>query len=123
MHFVEPALETDPVRGLIALAMLDLVISDWVLRVPHIMCDKLLDLVLPSPFQIVVLDVFDLVHEALNIFDKDVIACDKNSFLGPIGTRGTWLGTRIDSRLHGCLSLRFGRGSPGCSHALLDTRH
>ena len=42
--------------------MLDLIIGDGVLRVPHIVRDKFLDLIFPGPFQIIVIHVLNFVH-------------------------------------------------------------
>ena len=61
--------------------MLDLVICHRVLRVPYVMRYKFLDLVLPSTFQIIVIHVFDFVHDALDILNEDVVTGDQNSFL------------------------------------------
>ena len=50
LHLVETALEADPVRGLIALSMLDLVTGYRVLGVPDIVGDKFFNLILPAGF-------------------------------------------------------------------------
>ena len=81
LHFIKTALQTNPVWSLVALTVLDLVICHRVLRVPYVMRDKFLDLVLPSTFQIIVVHVFNLVHQALDILNEDVVTGDQNSFL------------------------------------------
>jgi len=82
LHFVQAALETHPVGGLVSLAVLDFVISDGVLRVPDIVSDELLDLNFPGAFQIYVVHIFYLVHEAFYVLNQDVIARDQDTLLG-----------------------------------------
>ena len=81
LHLIQTTLESDPVRSLIALTVFDLVIGDWVLRVPDIMSDEFFNLNFPILFQIVVVDGFNFIHEALNILNQNVIPCDQNSLL------------------------------------------
>ena len=75
-------MQTDPVRRLISLPMLDLVVGNWVLGVPDIVGDELFNLVLPCTFQIVVVHILYLVHKALHILDQDIISSDKHALLG-----------------------------------------
>lgn len=83
LHLIEAALETYPVWCLVALAVLDFVIGDWVLGVPDVVGDELFNLIFPLHFQIVVVHRLDLRHEALNVLDEDVVASDQHSLLGP----------------------------------------
>lgn len=81
LHLVEPALKTDPERSLVSLAMLDLVIRDRVLRVPHVVSDELLDLDLPGGFQGGIIHILDLIHQTVNVFNQDVITGNQYSLL------------------------------------------
>ena len=62
LHLIKATLQADPVGRLVTLSMLDLIIGDWVLGVPYIVRDKFLDLIFPGPFQIIIIDILDLVH-------------------------------------------------------------
>ena len=84
LHLVEASLETHPVGSLVALPVLDLVICDGVLGVPYVVSDEFLNLVFPGAFQIIVVDMLDLVHETLNVLYKNVVSCDEHSLLGAV---------------------------------------
>jgi len=81
LHLIKSALQTHPVGRLVALPMLDLVACYWVLGVPHIVRYKLFNLVLPAGLKVVIVDIFDLVHEALHILDQDIVASDQDTLL------------------------------------------
>lgn len=81
LHFVETALQADPVRSLVPLSVLDFVICDGILRVPHIMSDKLFNGNLPRTLQFAVVDILDLSHEAIDILNQNIITRDQDSFL------------------------------------------
>ena len=81
LHLIETSLEAYPEWCLVSLAMLDLVISDRVLGVPDIMSNELFDLNFPTSFQIIVIDVFDFIHQSLYILNQDVITSDQDSLL------------------------------------------
>ena len=81
LHLIQSALETHPVWSLVSLTMLDLVICDWVLGVPHVVSDEFFDLNLPAWLQIVVIDSFDFIHETLDVLDQDIVSRDQDSLL------------------------------------------
>ena len=88
--------------------MLDLVVCHWVLRVPHVVGDELLDLGLPRAFQVVIVYTLNFIHQALNVLDKDVVARYQDSFLlvcGLLrgGRAGLWRRVRVGGLLRGCL--------------------
>ena len=83
LHLIETTLETNPVRCLISLAMLDLVVGDGVLGVPDIVSYEFLNLNFPIWLQIVVVDRFDFSHQSFNILDQDIVTCDENTLLLP----------------------------------------
>ena len=88
---------------------------------PDVVCDKFLNLILPRSFQIIVVDIFDLVHKALHILNKDIIACDKHTLLSPATAGRTRLAIRVGRRLGGLLRLGGG-GCATCRHsAILDS--
>ena len=103
--------------------MLDLVVSHWVLRVPNIMSDEFFDLILPRSFQVIVIDIFDLVHQAFDVLYQDIITCDENALLSTTCASRTCLSIWVGSRLGGLLRLGCGRCST-CGHCtILDCRH
>jgi len=93
--------------------MLDLVAGDGILRMPHIVRDKLFNLGLPGSFQIVITNVLDLVHETLNILDKDIIACDEHALLRASAAasprRGRSAAGLLPIRVRSRLGRRLGR--------------
>jgi hypothetical protein len=84
-----------------------------VLRMPHIMRDKFLNRFFPLLLQkIFVTHNLQLVHEAVNVLDQDVITCDKYLLLlapSDIFVRGHGsLGVYLD-----CVALGLGVGDAG----------
>ena len=69
LHFDKTSLEAYPEWSLVSLAMFYLVISDWILGMPHVVGDELFNLRLPGRLQIVVSYILDLVHESFNVFN------------------------------------------------------
>lgn len=123
LHLVETALEADPVRRLVPLTVLDLVVGHGVLRVPHVVRNELLDLVLPRNFQIVVVDRFDFSHQALHVLDQNVVASDEDTLLSAT-TRADSISNACRCRLHGGLRVRLGGGASVRGHGgVLDARH
>jgi hypothetical protein len=61
--------------------VLDFVVSDGVLGVPDVMSDELLDLNFPSAFQINVVYIFNLVHQAFHVLYQNVVTCDQDTLL------------------------------------------
>ena len=76
LHFVESTLQTYPERSLVALAVFDFVTRDGVLRVPHIVSDEFLNALFPSVLQLVLTHVLNFLHQAVDVLDQDVVACD-----------------------------------------------
>lgn len=69
LHLVQTTLQSDTIGGLVPLAMLDLVVGHRVLRVPHIVRYEFFDLNFPIGLQIGVADIFDFIHEALDVLN------------------------------------------------------
>ena len=103
--------------------MLDLVVGHGVLRVPDIMRDELFNLILPGSFQIVVIDIFDLVHQALDILYQDIIARDEDALLSPASAGRACLAVRVGRRLGGLLRLGRGRCATSGHGTIFDCRH
>lgn len=61
--------------------MLDLLLLNGVLRVPHIMSDEFLNTRLPILFEICLVDILNLMDQPIHILNQDVIARDQHSFL------------------------------------------
>ena len=101
--------------------MLDLVTCYWVLGVPHIVRYKLFNLVLPAGLKVVIVDIFDLVHEALHILDQDIVARDQDALLCATATRGcsSGLTARIRGGLSRGLSRQFRRSARSCRRTVL----
>lgn len=69
------------------------------------MRDELLDLVLPSGLKVIIVYILDLVHQALYIFDEDIITCNKHTLLRAAATAST-CGGRRTAGLHTTIRVR-----------------
>ena len=67
LHLIQSSLQTNPERCDIFLALSNLVIR--VLGMPDVVSDELLQLGLPSCFQIRIVDVLNLSHESVHILN------------------------------------------------------
>ena len=62
LHLDEASLKTHPERGLVPLAVFNLVVGHWILRVPNVVSNELLYLGFPRGLQVVISYVLNFIH-------------------------------------------------------------
>jgi len=81
LHLVEATLQAGPVRCLVALAMLNLLLLNSILRMPDVVSNELFDGVTPILAEVVVLQRLDFVDQSVHILNKDIVASNEHTFL------------------------------------------
>ena len=89
LHFVQSAFQPldDPCHWSLHLSS--------VLRVPNVVSDELLDGLLPLFLEkLLVAHHLELVHQAINVLDKNIVSCDENFLLLSLRLSSTTLLSR-----------------------------
>lgn len=84
LHLTESALESDSIRGTVGSScptVLSSKFSPLVLRMPHVVSNKLVQCYFPVLLQHVVRDILDEAHQSFNVFNENIISSDQHFFL------------------------------------------
>lgn len=83
LHLIEAGLESHPERRLKPLSLPDFLALNWVLRVPNVVRDELLDRAAPCRLQIAISNLTDFFNKPLDILDQDIVSGDEDALLIP----------------------------------------